>query len=333
MLNVVFQIGVTKCSDCMQTWRSNATEAFKQLMHPSQKHAIVMKRNVDKIPYWKEPWPQYDAPEWDRLRMGIGPEDIDALDTVLPNTAWASRSYMSPKEIKDLEKLWRSSSKLTKNLASRGTKKQNEMTRTPDDGGLPARLERPRPVVTYLWRDNYKRSVLNTHDILSYILMRYNVTLKVTTLQEPLPEVIDLLSHSDVVIGMHGAGWTNGLFIKRGAAALQLIPYGWISPDGSAIRGSSYKSLLLASDCIYSEWVNQRPDYAYMRRHDFKSLKMKGIEIKYSIHPEKKWGMPEGVRPGNHWIYQNTFVDMETFAPVLDSTMQQAGIKAMETAS
>jgi len=48
--------------------------------------------------------------------------------------------------------------------------------------------------------------------------------------------------------------------------------------------------------------------------------------MKYSVHPLKEWGMPEGVRPGNHWIYQNTFVDMESFVPVLDSVLQNAGI-------
>lgn len=49
--------------------------------------------------------------------------------------------------------------------------------------------------------------------------------------------MIDLMSHSDVILGMHGAGWTNGLFVKRGAGALQLIPYGWVSDDGKTIRG------------------------------------------------------------------------------------------------
>ena len=312
----------------LQKLRSNATEAFKQLMRPAQKNAIIIHRNVDKIPLWKEPWPKYDDPEWDRLRMGVGPEDIDALDTVLPKIEWARRAYMSPKEVNGLEKLWNRSAKLTRSLAARSVRQQNKNTKKPGDGGLAARLESPRPVVTYLWRDNYKRSVLNTHDLLSYILLRYNVTLKVTTLQEPLPEVIELLSNSDVVFGMHGAGWTNGLFIKRGAASLQLIPYGWIKPDGSSIRGSSYKSLLLASDSMYSEWVNENPENAYIRRHDFKSLKMKGIHMDYAHHPIPKWGMPEGVRPGNHWIYQNTFVDMESFANVLDQTMQKAGIKA-----
>ena len=79
--------------------------------------------------------------------------------------------------------------------------------------------------------------MLNAHDILTYLLDRYNVTLRVTTFEEPMLEAIDLLSHTDVLLGMHGAGWTNGLFIKRGAAALQMLPFGWTRPDGTTIRG------------------------------------------------------------------------------------------------
>lgn len=55
--------------------------------------------------------------------------------------------------------------------------------------------------------------------------------------QEPLLEAIELLQHTDVMIGMHGAGWTNGMFIKHGAVTLQMFPYGWRLPDNSTIRG------------------------------------------------------------------------------------------------
>jgi len=51
--------------------------------------------------------------------------------------------------------------------------------------------------------------------------------------------------------------------------------------------------------------------------------------MEYSVHPLEEWGMPEGVRPGNHWIYQNTFVDMESFVPVLDSVLQNVGIPVL----
>jgi hypothetical protein len=305
-------------------WRSNSTEAFKRVMRPSQKNALVFKRDVSKIPMWKEPWPDHTRTEWSRLFEGVGPERIDALDTVRPNKSWARRAYMSPKEVGNLEKMWNRSSELTQNLATRSTESKSEAT--PAQGGAPH--EKPRPVVTYLWRDNYKRSVLNTHDVLSYILLRYNVTLRVTSLQEPLPEIVRLMSSSDVVIGMHGAGWTNGLFLKRGATSLQLIPYGWVKSDGSIIRGSSYKSLLLASDSKYHEYVNEDPQLAFLRRHDFKSMKLKGQEMEYTLHPKRSW-VADGVRPGNHWIYQNTYVDMAKFHKVLDETMHSAGITPM----
>lgn len=42
------------------------------------------------------------------------------------------------------------------------------------------------------------------------------------SLQEPLLQAMELLQHTDVLLGMHGAGWTNGMFIKHGAVAMQV---------------------------------------------------------------------------------------------------------------
>ena len=53
---------------------------------------------------------------------------------------------------------------------------------------MKAPLERPWPVVTYMARHGFSRSVLNEHDLLQYILSRYNVTLRVTTFQVRLWE-------------------------------------------------------------------------------------------------------------------------------------------------
>ena len=56
-------------------------------------------------------------------------------------------------------------------------------------------------------------------------------------LQEPLLEAMELLQHTDVLLGMHGAGWTNGMFVKHSAVAMQMYPYGWKLPDNTTIRG------------------------------------------------------------------------------------------------
>lgn len=183
-------------------------------------------------------------------------------------------------------------------------------------------LERPRPVVAYMSRNFFSRGVLNEHDILRYILANYNVTLRVTTFEEPLLEAMELLQHSDVVIGMHGAGWTNGMFVKHGAVAMQMFPYGWRLPDNSTIRGYNYREIVLASECRYIEWINQRWDYAFFRRIDFN----RRVKMEYVLHPDPQGPHPVDGWPGNPWIYQNTYVDMAHFGPYIDAAMTAAGI-------
>lgn len=43
--------------------------------------------------------------------------------------------------------------------------------------------EQPRPLVTYMARNFFSRRLLNDHDVLRYVLSRYNVTLRVTTFE------------------------------------------------------------------------------------------------------------------------------------------------------
>ncbi len=187
--------------------------------------------------------------------------------------------------------------------------------------------ESPRPVVTYMSRNFFSRGVLNEGDILAYVLARYNVTLRVTTFEEPLHLVMDSLSTTDVMFGMHGAGWTNGLFIKRGATTMQMFPYGWRLPDKSTLRGFNYREIVLASECPYEEWVNPVRENAFFRRSDYSK---KTWNMTYSLHPEPNTPLPQDGWPGNLWIYQNTYVDMNLFGPVIDRLMDQAGIPPMQ---
>jgi Glycosyltransferase 61 len=160
--------------------------------------------------------------------------------------------------------------------------------------------ETPRPVVTYMSRNFFSRGVLNEGDILAYILARYNVTLRVTTFEEPLHLVMDSLSTTDVMFGMHGAGWTNGLFIKRGATTMQMFPYGWRLPDRTTLRGFNYREIILASECPYEEWVNPVRENAFFRRSDYS--KKSGWNMTYSLHPEPDMPLPQDGWPGNLWI-------------------------------
>lgn len=140
-------------------------------------------------------------------------------------------------------------------------------------------------------------------------------------MQEPLLEVMDLMAHTDVLVGMHGAGWTNALFIKGGASVLQMFPYGWrMEETGELIRGNNYREIVLASDCHYHDWVSPYPGYAFFRKIDFK----KGA--KSFLHPGPNDPRPSSGLPGPPWIYQNTYVDIEDFSVQFDATMKSAGI-------
>jgi len=316
--------------------RSNATNAFKALISTAERVKMEDEGRMRNAP---APWSGYEEEEMERLRQGIGPEEMEALEVLRPSQDEAAElAEMRPREVMQLRRLYKESRKAVEQLlvlrrnVGASVKKRNRNCTNNNNNSNNQELERPRPVVTYMWRDAMKRSVLNAHDILSYLLSRYNVTLRVTTFEEPLLETVDLLSHTDVLIGMHGAGWTNSMFIKRGAAAMQMLPYGWTRPDGSTIRGSSYKSIVLASDCKYMEWTNNRSDYAFIRRHDVSIARRVGMNITYSMHPKPEWPLPHDTRPGNFWINQNTFVDMESFTTVLDELMSQAGIAPNDAA-
>ena len=64
----------------------------------------------------------------------------------------------------------------------------------------PPPLEAPRPVVTFMARPLYRRAVLNRHEVMRYILERYNVTLRVTTFEARAGP------------GPGGRGWVRALY-------------------------------------------------------------------------------------------------------------------------
>lgn len=268
--------------------RSIATAAFKAFLLSLERERRRASRALGQ-----PEWGGYARPALERLRRGVGPEDIALLAVLKPTEKQAARgeARMRAGEIEELAARWAHSARLVKRLARErsmpaGALGAGAADDLPQGGGpSPAAAqprgfayshERPRPVVAYMWRNEFRRCVLNAHDLLAYLLLRYNVTVRVTNFEEPVLQVAEMMGSADIVIGMHGAGWTNALFMKRGAAAMQLLPYGYVLPGGRAIRGASYESIALASDSIYVHWTNRRRRHAFMRRTDFASLRRRG---------------------------------------------------------
>jgi hypothetical protein len=198
-----------------------------------------------------------------------------------------------------------------------------------------------KPVVTYIWRSTLRRCAVNEADILEWILSRYDVIVKVTTFEEPFLEMMDLMNSTDIMMGMHGAGWTNGLFLKPGAGGLQIHPYGWLMVNAwrhiVTIRGESYENIVRFHGGPYEQWINPYVDHAFIRKADFESLfkesKKYGTAapaFNYTLHPQLDWPRPDGFRPGAHWIYQNTLVSIDSIAPFIDRLMAAKGIPPID---
>ncbi len=308
--------------------RSNSTAAVKAFMLTAERLHRAMRHA--KKPHLRR-WPGYSDSKIERLRQGIGLENIDLVNALRPTKERAAEfGEMNAIEWEELDSLLEQSSQLHVPKAVELGKKRSllkKMRRRVQQQEQKTIFTTEKPVLTYMWRSTFKRSVLNAHDILRYILLRYNVTVHVTTFEEPSLEAMELMSSTDVLIGMHGAGWTNSLFIKRGAGSLQLLPYGWLIEGGGVIRGAAFQSMLLASDCVYAEWGNLKKEHAFMRRHDF--IKERA-PISYALHPQSVWPLPTDKRPGNYWVYQNTFVDILDLAPHIDSLMERVGIRELE---
>ncbi|KAK9817099.1 hypothetical protein WJX72_009545 [[Myrmecia] bisecta] len=181
-----------------------------------------------------------------------------------------------------------------------------------------------RPRVTLASR-THSRGIMNEPEIISWINARYDVNVTITEFRLTPYEAMELMQHTDVFIGMHGAGMTNMLYIKPGASVVQLHPYGWQLPNGEMIRGFYYKNMVKANNAHYLEWVNPFPEKAFMREMDFPPQNP-NTPYQYALHPLPEWGTPQTYEPPLNWIYQHTVVDLPNITPIFEKAFQLANI-------
>ena len=138
-------------------------------------------------------------------------------------------------------------------------------------------------------------------------------------------EAQQLLAHTDLFLGMHGAGLTNSMWGKPGAVVLQLLPYGWKRPNGTIVRGHGFGNIAQVAGMHYLTWINTRPEYAFLRLEDFPPHNT-DVPWPYQEHPSPDWPMPIAEPVAGMWVYQSTIVDMADFTPVLEQAFELAGI-------
>ena len=191
--------------------------------------------------------------------------------------------------------------------------------------------EPPRPTVTYISRwNNLTGAVLNDRAMLRYIYWRFNVTLRVTTLEENEVSTAIFFSTTDVVIAPGSINWSSAVFLKPGAVSLQLLPYGHRLSDGSLLRGGEVNSLVHLRRGTHVTWVNPYPHYSYFRMLDFADDPDSFVEHPNSPEEGGEWAAPDPDDPHPAWLNCNTYADMAHLGPYIDEVMRIAGIQKLD---
>ncbi len=153
----------------------------------------------------------------------------------------------------------------------------------------------------------------------------YDVEVVVTEFDMSAWEAQQLVSHTDVFLGMHGAGLTNIMWGKPGAAVIQLLPYGWERPNGIILRGHGFGNMAEAASMHYLTWMNKLPENAVLREMDFPPQDT-AVPWAYQEHPSPDWPTPSAEPVAAMWVYQHTRVDIPDFQPILEQAFHLAGI-------
>lgn len=133
-------------------------------------------------------------------------------------------------------------------------------------GGEPPLWE-PNYQVTWLWRSS-SRTIINEGEVLRALEGHFG-GLPLNMLEfhdnQPMVEVIDIMRRSAFVFGMHGAGFSNEMFLPTGSLALELLPFKMIYAPYKSIghlfgvkweqwKNEHFESTVFDNGCFKEEW-------------------------------------------------------------------------------
>lgn len=120
--------------------------------------------------------------------------------------------------------------------------------------------------ILFIWRRDYlahprnpsgkiSRKIKNEKELLKSVKRKFQdfpisgVQIDLFTLEQQL----EMISNTDILIGMHGAGLTHTLFLPQHAGLIELIPNYWSSAMDHFMSIAQWRNLL------YERWVNTDP--------------------------------------------------------------------------
>jgi hypothetical protein len=136
---------------------------------------------------------------------------------------------------------------------------------------------------------------------------------------------VSAMRNSTVLIGVHGAGLTNLMFLPSGASVVEILPWHW--------ERHAYERMSVILGYTYGKWANtdrsatvfpeeqtwkhfpatSEEDRAAIRNADSKPMNLRGIA---------------GLAAEKYWINQDTRVNVAEFVQVVRKTMQNSALNA-----
>lgn len=177
------------------------------------------------------------------------------------------------------------------------------------------------------------RAVINEVEVVQALRERFDADVSMLHFNTTLGDAMQKVQPLDVLIGLHGAGMTNMLWMTRGAVVVQLIPYGWQTEvEGEYPNAELFERLAEGAGLKHLMWVNHDPQHAYFTKSDFQNAS------DYVEHPDASTPLPgkawrDGAPIGRYWQYQDTVVDLKTILPVVEEALQLAAESLPSAAS
>ena len=162
------------------------------------------------------------------------------------------------------------------------------------------------------------RLILNEGELMVRLAREFSKSVKTVDLEShSLAEVIDAVSRSSVVVGMHGAMLATMIWMPRGGTVLELFPYA-INPS----HYSPYRTLANIRNLRYLSWANTirsntvgHADYPkeYGGLGHLPSVEQSRIMSETEVKPHLCCEDPSWL----YHIYQDTVVDVEAVIQLL----------------
>eukprot|EP00047_Mylnosiga_fluctuans_P008195 m.257564 g.257564 ORF g.257564 m.257564 type:complete len:500 (+) comp20963_c0_seq1:12-1511(+) len=159
-----------------------------------------------------------------------------------------------------------------------------------------------------------KRFILNEAELVRQIKSTYDVDVVILPLEDMTLEAqIAALHKTTVLVGVHGSGLVNALFLPRESAMIQIMPYK-VGSGGDFFLGFAQRNAV-----HYYEWANTEATRTVLHGHHLPDsvLKEHGTVHKYVESVRAPVGPGGNPHYFTFWINQDTIVDWVSFETVL----------------